>query len=1756
MRITTLAKNYFFYCVLVLTLIGQNGFVYSQCPTIIDATQSFCDTQSPTVAGLVAIDNGGGIKWYATATSNTQLNNSTVLINGEDYFVDDNTGNCGVRQSVTVTIYSAPTGANFQGVCVTSLNQATPSNPQFVIIGNNLQWYTTPTGGTALSPTAILNDNTIYYISQTNPDTGCQTSRLSVFVNVGLVPPPIGDAIQEFCNITGSSPTVADLVASGNNNWYLTSAFGIPLDLSTPLVNGQFYYASTVDPPCESTNRLEVLVNIYEPNDAGNNGNRSICVNEITTTVPFDLFDLLGGTPDNTGVWSGPIVTTNGSLGTLDISTMTLAGSPYVFTYTVSSALCVPDISTVTITILDLPTATIAVNPTISCSGESATFTFTGTPNATVTYTINGGANQTVILNAGGTATITGTYTTNTTITIVSVASSGTPSCVNPQTNSITLTVLPLPTASVAVSPTSICANSSATFTFTGTPNATVTYTINGGANQTVTLNAGGTATITGTYTVNTTITIVSVASSGTPSCVNPQTSSITLTVLPLPTASIAVSPTSICANSSATFTFTGTPNATVTYTINGGANQTVTLNAGGTATITGTYTVNTTIAIVSVASSGTPSCVNPQTSSILLTVVDPPIAGTNNNITVCVLSPSFDMFTLLGPTAQAGGIWSPVLTSGTGVFDPALDTAGTYTYTLSGTAPCQSSSATIQVTVNQVPDAGNSGILNICSNQNSVDLFASLSGTPQIGGTWSPPLASGTGIFNPAVDISGVYTYTVTGVAPCVDDTSIVTVTVTPGPEAGTNNSVTLCVNSPAQDLALLLGPNSQPGGVWSPPLASGTGVFNPSIDVSGDYTYTLSGTQPCDNDSAVITVTVNPVPNAGDNSTVTLCSNNPAQDLFLLLGPNAQTGGTWLPTLASGTGFFNPAVDLSGTYTYTIGGGLCATDSADVIVTVIQAPNSGGIGQTLNACVSSTSVDLFTGLDGTQGLGTWNDDDATGALTGNIFNPSTIGFGTYHFTYTVTSVSPCVQATSTVTVVVNPLPIAGNNNILTLCATDAAQDLFGLLGTTAQTGGTWSPALASGSGVFNPVIDTTNVYTYTVTSAFCPSVSATVGVTVNPVANSGGVGQILNTCINITSLDLFTGLDGTQSVGGIWNDDNASGALTGNIFNPSAVAIGTYHFTYTVLGISPCPNTSSTVTVVVNPLPNAGLFSGIVSLCPSVGVLDLATLLTGQNSGGTWTDNSAQTVTSPITIINLAAGTYSYTYTVTNSCGTDSESVQFTILPNPQLIPVNITISPTCFGSNVIVNLNGMTDGVYTLSYDLAGANTLSGQTATVTITAGVGNFSIPSTSFPNTGITVITFTNILNTVSNCSSSLNGVAAQIIVRPLTDIDSTSLTAANVCFGTDVVVNINNAINLPDGVYQFNYSLPGATPTLGLTGNVTITGGVAQFAVPAAVFTVAGNYTLTIVGIIAATGCSNPNENATVSFVIYPIPNLTTAIVTVQDTCANYASLVTISGTTGMPDGDYTIIYQLSGANTASTTITVIFTGGTGSFTIPATDLVNNGTTTLTINQLNAVATSCGVSGNIVNPVDFNVTQLGTPQIIQDGNLFCEDDNPTLESLTANLVGFPTVIWYNAATGGTAYSSTDLLVNGTTYYAALTAASGCEGSVRLEVTVDLTVCDDILIPDGYSPNNDGINDTFEIENLAILYPNFKLEIYNRYGNLVYTGNRNIPNWDGTATAGGLNLGNNLLPTGVYFYILNFNDGTRKAVQGRVYLNR
>ena len=72
-----------FFLVLFLLLI--NNQLFSQCPTITNPNQSFCDSQTPKISNLQVINNGGGIKWFATATSTTPLSNSSSILNNKYY---------------------------------------------------------------------------------------------------------------------------------------------------------------------------------------------------------------------------------------------------------------------------------------------------------------------------------------------------------------------------------------------------------------------------------------------------------------------------------------------------------------------------------------------------------------------------------------------------------------------------------------------------------------------------------------------------------------------------------------------------------------------------------------------------------------------------------------------------------------------------------------------------------------------------------------------------------------------------------------------------------------------------------------------------------------------------------------------------------------------------------------------------------------------------------------------------------------------------------------------------------------------------------------------------------------------------------------------------------------------------------------------------------------------------------------------------------------------------------------------------------------------------------------------------------------------------------------------------------------------------------------------------------------------------------------------------------------------------------------
>ncbi|WP_276498197.1 gliding motility-associated C-terminal domain-containing protein [Pontibacter litorisediminis] len=84
----------------------------------------------------------------------------------------------------------------------------------------------------------------------------------------------------------------------------------------------------------------------------------------------------------------------------------------------------------------------------------------------------------------------------------------------------------------------------------------------------------------------------------------------------------------------------------------------------------------------------------------------------------------------------------------------------------------------------------------------------------------------------------------------------------------------------------------------------------------------------------------------------------------------------------------------------------------------------------------------------------------------------------------------------------------------------------------------------------------------------------------------------------------------------------------------------------------------------------------------------------------------------------------------------------------------------------------------------------------------------------------------------------------------------------------------------------------------------------------------------------------------------------------------------------------------------------------------------------------------------------------------------------------------------------------------------------GCEDTVSVVVNVRQL----LEIPNAFSPNGDGVNDTWEIKNIEY-YPQAKVEIYNRWGNLVFEQTNYRNEWHGTYRGAAL-------PVSTYFYVV------------------
>ncbi|RMG83544.1 MAG: hypothetical protein D6714_09510 [Bacteroidetes bacterium] len=99
-------------------------------------------------------------------------------------------------------------------------------------------------------------------------------------------------------------------------------------------------------------------------------------------------------------------------------------------------------------------------------------------------------------------------------------------------------------------------------------------------------------------------------------------------------------------------------------------------------------------------------------------------------------------------------------------------------------------------------------------------------------------------------------------------------------------------------------------------------------------------------------------------------------------------------------------------------------------------------------------------------------------------------------------------------------------------------------------------------------------------------------------------------------------------------------------------------------------------------------------------------------------------------------------------------------------------------------------------------------------------------------------------------------------------------------------------------------------------------------------------------------------------------------------------------------------------------------------------------------------------------------------------------------------------------------------------------------------VKIDFQLPDGVdcsLVPSGITPNGDGVNDEFVVvEGLEFLYPDNRLMVFNRWGDVVYEAHPYKNDWNGTGQ------GNKELPSGTYYYILTLDLAKSQICRGDI----
>ena len=941
---------------------GYTGGTYSGTAGLtIDATTGAItpSTSTPgnhTITYTIAAAAGCAPVTATTTIVVTKVPTAAITYSGTPFCTSLTTG-----QAVTLTGTDAYSGGTYSSTAGLTVNATTGAiTPSTSTAGNYVVTYTAPASA------------------------GCASVPTTTNVVITAIPTAtITYAGTPFCTTLTTGQAVTLTGTAGYTGGTYSGTAGLTIDATTGVIipntstqgNHTITYTIPAAAGCASVTTTTTIVITKVPTAAITYAGTPFCTSLTTgqavTLTGTDAFT--GGTYSST---TG--LTVNATTGAITPSTST-AGN-YVVTYTApASAGCASVPTTTNVVITAIPTATITYAGTPFCTtlttGQAVTLT--GTAGYTG-GTYSGTAGLTIDATTGAITPSTSTPG-NHTITYTIAAAGG---CA-PVTATTTVIVNPIPIATATPSTVTICSLDTTNIVLTSNAIGTTYAWTSASTNVTGASSAtGNSITDALTATGNTPGTVVYTITPSGSGCTGLPIIA-TVTVNPLPTATISGT-SSICYNATSLISFTGTPNATVSYTINGGPNQTILLDNLGVGSVsTGNLTTTTTYQLVSVQSSGIPSCTQTQSGSVVVTVIPVPLVNSvvsspticsgqptgislSSNVTSATYNWTVTQSGVSGAIAGSGSIISQVVTTTGGV-------PGTVTYSImANVGACQGPVTPITITVNPIPVVTPSTVFqSICSGSVSpIQLTSNVVGTVF---NWNVVQTNVTGASNgTGSSIAQVLTTTsnnvgeavysvIPTVGGCPGLPILVTVRVNPIPVATANAAVTTICSSSSTNIALT---SSVAGTTFSWTVIQ-TGIFGASSSTGnlidqvlttvgntpGSVVYTITPTiNGCSGAPITVTIIVNPTPEVFGSSTSTICSGEtPNISLFPSI---AATTFAWtvnannVTGAQAGTGVvINDILTASpnlGTATYTVipTANGCSGKPLTLVITVNPAP------------------------------------------------------------------------------------------------------------------------------------------------------------------------------------------------------------------------------------------------------------------------------------------------------------------------------------------------------------------------------------------------------------------------------------------------------------------------------------------------------------------------------------------------------------------------------------------------------------------------------------------------------------------------------------------------------------------------------------------------------------------------------------------------------------------------------------------------